>query len=143
MKIALAADHAGFPLKEKIKLHLKKKGFSALDLGTDSLKKTDYPDFAKKLAKTVTSKKVEKGILVCGSGLGMAMAANKVKGIRAVPCENIYTAKMSRAHNDANILCLGARILSKQKAFKIIDIWLETPFEGGRHIERIKKIETA
>ena len=141
MKIALASDHAGFALKERIKSYLKDKGFSILDLGTDSEKKTDYPIFAKKAAKAVTLKKTEKAILVCGSGLGMAMTANRIKGIRAVSCENIYTAKMSRLHNDANILCLGARILSEKKAFKIIDVWLKTAFEGGRHINRINKIE--
>jgi len=141
MKIAIGSDHAGFVLKNEISGYLRAKRHKVIDLGAFSEDRVDYPDYAKKVAKTVASKKADMGILVCGSGIGMSMSANKVKGIRAAVCESIYTAKMSRMHNDANILCLGARILPKKKAFAIIDLWLKTSFEGGRHIKRVRKIE--
>lgn len=140
MKIAIGSDHGGFELKEEIKKHLKKLKIVFNDFGTFSEEPVDYPDIGKKVAKAVTSKKYKFGILVCGTGLGMAMVANKIPGIRAAVCHNVYTAKMSRAHNDANILSLGGRVLKKATAIKIVDVFLKTPFEGGRHLRRVRKI---
>ena len=140
MKISIGADHGGFKLKEEIKDHLKKRKIAFKDLGTFSEESVDYPDIGKRVARAVASKKYKFGILVCGTGLGMSMVANRVKGIRAALCHNVYTAKMSRAHNDANILCLGGRVLKKALALKIVDAFLKTPFEGGRHLRRVKKI---
>lgn len=140
MKIAIGSDHAGFTLKEDIKQYLRKKRYVLTDFGAFSEESVDYPVFAQKVAKALASKKAVKGILICGSGIGMSMAANKIKGVRAASCESIYTAKMSRKHNDANVLCIGSRILSKKKALQIVDAWLRTEFEGGRHLRRVKKI---
>ncbi|MFA5104740.1 MAG: ribose 5-phosphate isomerase B [Candidatus Margulisiibacteriota bacterium] len=141
MKVAIASDHAGFKLKEEVKSFLKKKKYIIKDLGAycDDYS-VDYPDYAKKTARLVSSKKVPKGILICGSGIGMSIAANRFKGIRAAACESMYTAKMCRKHNDANILCLGARILPKEMALKIVDVWISTKFEGGRHKRRVRKL---
>jgi ribose 5-phosphate isomerase B len=140
MKIAIGSDHGGFKLKEEVKKHLRKRSILFKDLGTFSEESVDYPDIAKKVAKAVASKKYRFGILVCGTGLGMAMAANRAAGIRAAVCHNVYTAKMSRAHNDANILSLGGRVLKRAMAIKIVDVFLKTPFEGGRHLRRVRKI---
>jgi len=140
MKISIGADHGGFKLKEEIKDHLKKRKIAFKDLGTFSEESVDYPDIGKRVARAVASKKYKFGILVCGTGLGMSMVANRVKGIRAALCHNVYTAKMSRAHNDANILCLGGRVLKKALALKIVEAFLKTPFEGGRHLRRVRKI---
>ena len=140
MKIAIGSDHGGFKLKEEIKDHLKKRKIAFKDLGTFSEESVDYPDIGKRVARAVASKKYKFGILVCGTGLGMSMVANRVKGIRAALCHNVYTAKMSRAHNDANILCLGGRVLKKALALKIVEAFLKTPFEGGRHLRRVRKI---
>ena len=141
MKIAIGADHGGFILKEEIRKHLLKKGISVKDFGTFSEESVDYPDIGKKVAKAVAQNKFKFGILICGTGLGMSMVANKVAGIRAAVCHNIFTAKMSRAHNDANILCLGGRVLKKSTALKMVDAFLKTKFEGGRHLRRIRKIK--
>jgi len=141
MKIAIGSDHGGFILKEDIKAYLKKRKISFRDFGAFSEESVDYPDIGKKVAKAVASKKFKFGILVCGTGLGMSMVANKVKGIRAALCHNVYTAQMSRAHNDANVLSLGGRVLKRALALKIVDTFLKTPFEGGRHLRRIRKIE--
>jgi len=140
MKIVIGSDHGGFKLKEDIKAHLKRRNISFKDLGAYSQESVDYPDIGKKAAKAVASKKYKFGILVCGTGLGMSMVANKVKGIRAALCHNVYTAKMSRAHNDANVLSLGGRVLKKAPALKIVEAFLKTPFEGGRHLRRVRKI---
>jgi len=140
MKIAIGSDHGGYKLKEEIKKHLLSKRAKLKDFGAFSEESVDYPDIGKKVAKAVAAKKFRFGILVCGTGLGMSMVANKVSGIRAAVCHNIYTAKMSRAHNDANILALGGRVLTKKAALKIVDMFLRTPFEGGRHLRRIRKI---
>ena len=141
MKLSLGADHAGYELKEKLKKFLKAKGHRVIDRGTDSPESVDYPDFARKVARDVAKKRAKFGILICGSGLGMAMAANRVRGVRAAPCESVYTVKMARAHNDANILTLGARITGPAKARRMADVFLKTKFEGGRHLRRVKKIE--
>lgn len=141
MKIALASDHAGVKLKEEVKNFLERKKHIVRDLGPYCQDySVDYPDFAKKAARMVSSKKVSRGILICGSGIGMSIAANRFKGVRAAACESSYTTRMSRLHNDANILCIGARILPKKRALKIIDIWLSTGFEGGRHKKRVRKL---
>jgi len=141
MKIVLGSDHGGYELKEEVKKYLKVIKVSYVDIGIYNEEPADYPDIAKRVAKAVASKKFKFGILFCGTGLGMAIAANRVRKVRAVTCHNEYTAKMSRAHNDANILTLGGRVLSKGQAIKIVKVFLETPFEGGRHLRRVKKIE--
>ncbi len=140
MKIALGADHAGFELKEYIKKMLLEKNIHVIDAGTKEETPVDYPDFALKVALLVSSKEVDRGILVCGTGIGMSIVANKVKGIRASLVQDIYTAIQSRKHIDANVLALGGRITGKGLAEEIVRVWLETPFEGGRHQRRIEKI---
>ena len=138
-KIFIASDHAGYRLKNKIisKFNKTKKIF---DLGPKSNESVDYPDFAKKLSKKVSSNKGSFGILVCGSGMGMAITANKRRNIRAALCYSVKNTKLSRLHNDANIITLGERLIDKNKAFNLIKIFLSTKFEGGRHLRRIKKI---
>ena len=139
-KICIASDHAGYNLKEKIKNHLINKYVSIFDLGPYQDKSVDYPDYAKKLAKRVKEQKSDVGILVCGSGTGMAISANKTKGIRAAVGYSLKSTQLSRQHNNANILCLGSRLTPKKMANKILAIFLKTKFEGGRHMKRIKKI---
>lgn len=140
MKISLGADHAGFELKNQIKQHLERKGLEVRDEGTNSDDSVDYPDFARLVAHDVAGKRADLGILVCGSGIGMAISANKVPGIRAANVSSEYEAQMSREHNDANVLALGARILSADQALAIVDKWLSTGFSGGRHERRVEKI---
>jgi ribose 5-phosphate isomerase B len=140
MKIAIGADHAGFELKEKIKQHLVEQGVQVEDQGTVSNESVDYPDFARKVGEQVAQKKADLGILVCGSGVGMAIAANKVPGVRAANVTTEYEAQMSREHNDANVLAIGSRILDEATAQAIVDKWLHTPFAGGRHQRRVDKI---
>jgi len=140
MKIALGADHAGFPLKEKIKEFLQSKGYEVIDMGTHSTESVHYPDFAKKVALAVQRGEADRGILICGTGIGMSITANKFKGIRAALCTNEYMARMSRRHNDANVLCLGERVLGVELALSIVEAWLEEEFEGGRHEVRVKLI---
>jgi ribose 5-phosphate isomerase B len=139
-KIFISSDHAGFKLKEDIKIHLKKKKIRFIDLGPINDVKVDYPDYAHKVAKKVKIRKKNVGILVCGSGIGMNIAANKHKNIRAAQCFNLKSAKLSRLHNDANIITLGSRLLTKKNALNCVSIFLKTKFEGGRHKKRIKKI---
>ena len=138
--ICIASDHAGYLTKEFIKDFLLKKKISIIDLGTNTLSSVDYPDFAKKVANRIKIKKSEIGILVCGSGTGMAISANKIKGIRAAVCYNIQSTRLSRVHNDANIIALGSRLTKKKDMLKLITIFLKTQFEGGRHLRRVKKI---
>jgi ribose 5-phosphate isomerase B len=140
MKIALGADHAGYELKDQIRLHLQQKGIDVHDEGTSSPESVDYPDFARAVAHDVSEQRADLGILVCGSGIGMAIAANKVHGIRAAKVDTEYEAEMSRQHNDANVLTLGARILKPEEALRIVDKWLATQFAGGRHERRVEKI---
>jgi ribose 5-phosphate isomerase B len=140
MKIAIGADHAGFELKEKIKQQLQRQGLVVDDQGTISNESVDYPDFARKVGEEVAGGRAELGILVCGSGIGMAIAANKVPGVRAANVSSEYEAQMSREHNDANVLAIGARILDEATALKVVDRWLHTPFAGGRHQRRVDKI---
>src|ERR1043166_6942423 len=140
MKIALGADHAGYQLKDQIKQHLAQQGIELCDQGTFSPESVDYPDFARAVAHDVAENRADLGILVCGSGIGMAIAANKVDGIRAANVSTEYEAQMSRVHNNANVLALGARILNPAQAFAIVDKWLNTQFAGGRHERRVEKI---
>ena len=140
MKIFISSDHAGYNLKNQIFDKLKKKNYKITNLGPFSEKSVDYPIFAKKLATKVSKNKTSFGILVCGSGTGMAIAANKVKNIRAAVCYNMKNTKLSRLHNNANIITVGSRLTSKNLALKLVSIFLKTKFEGGRHLRRIKKI---
>jgi ribose 5-phosphate isomerase B len=139
--IAIGSDHAGFELKEVIKEYLRRKGLEFKDYGTFSKNRADYPEYGEKVAKAVSEGECEKGLLFCGSGVGISIAANKVKGIRAIVCSEPYSAKLSRLHNDTNILALGARVVGVELAKMIIEMWLETPFEGGRHLKRVEMIE--
>ncbi len=139
-KIFISSDHAGYKLKEEIKLFLKKKKYRFIDLGPNNDDRVDYPDYAHLVAKKVKINKTNRGILVCGSGVGMNIAANRHKNIRAAQCYNEKSTKLSRLHNDANIITLGSRLLSKKNALNCISVFLKTKFEGGRHSKRIKKI---
>jgi ribose 5-phosphate isomerase B len=140
MRIALGADHAGYELKNKIRQHLRQNGIEVQDEGTTSGESVDYPDFARLVAHDVSQGRADFGILVCGSGIGMAMTANKVAGIRAANVCSEYQAQMSREHNNANVLALGARVLNEEEALRIVNTWLATPFAGGRHERRVEKI---
>ena len=139
-KICIASDHAGFRLKESIKDFLINRNISIIDIGPMNENSVDYPDYAKRLSNRVKSKKSDIGILVCGSGTGMAMSANKIKGIRAAVCYNLRSTRLSRQHNDANIISIGSRLTKKNIALKLVSVFLKTKFEGGRHLRRVKKI---
>ena len=139
-KICIASDHAGFNLKENIKDYLINKNVSIIDLGPNDNKSVDYPDYAKKIGNRIKFKKSDIGILVCGSGTGMAISANKFKNIRAAVCYNIKSTRLSRQHNNANIIALGARLTKKSLSLKLVELFLKTKFEGGRHLKRIEKI---
>jgi ribose 5-phosphate isomerase B len=138
--IALGADHAGFTLKQDLKAWLSERGHHVIDFGTHSTDSVDYPDFAALVARSVQGGDAGHGVLVCGSGIGMAIAANKVAGVRAAVAGDADTAKLSRLHNDANVLALGARSTSREQAVQIVETWLDTPFEGGRHARRVGKL---
>lgn len=140
MKFAIGSDHGGIHLKEHIKNYLIGKGIEVIDKGTYTEESCDYPEYAEKVAKAVVGGEVDKGILVCGTGLGISIAANKVKGIRAAVCSDVFSAKMSREHNDANILCMGERVVGVGLAEMMVDVWLETEFAGGRHSRRVEKM---
>ncbi len=141
MKFYIATDHAGFAIKEDIKEIVKNMGHEIIDLGTNSPDRVDYPDFAHKLSEKVLEDSGSFGILICGTGIGMSLAANKHKGIRAALCHDAYTAEMARKHNDANVLCFGQRVVGLGVAESIIKAWCESEFEGGRHATRVEKIE--
>lgn len=145
MKIAIGSDHAGFELKEFLIPMLREMGHEPIDVGAYSLEdEDDYPDFALKVADLVRGGEAERGIVICGTGIGSSIAANKVKGIRAALCHDTFTARLSREHNDANVLALGGRILGKELALEIVKVWLNSDFSGGRHkrrLDKIKKIE--
>ncbi len=140
MLIAIGSDHAGLEMKTEIISVLKELGHEYVDYGTDTPESVDYPDFGEKVALAVSKKKVDRGILICGTGIGMSIVANKFPNIRASLCNELFSAKMSRLHNDANILVLGGRIIGKDLAKEIVKTWITTPFEEGRHLNRIKKI---
>ncbi len=141
MKIAIGSDHAGFPLKEEIESFLDEMRHEVVDVGTHEPVSCDYTDFAHEAVRLLVHGDVERVILICGTGLGMSMVANRYHGVRAALCTNIYLARMSRLHNDANLLALGGRVTGIGLAKEIVKVWLETPFEGGRHTRRIQKIE--
>ena len=139
-KIAIASDHGGFELKETVIAHLLSDGWEIDDLGPNNEDSVDYPDYGIKLAEIIANKKVERGIVICGTGLGMSIVVNRFPGIRGTLCSDIYTAKMSREHNDSNILIMGGRVIGRGLASEIVDTWLNTAFEGGRHQRRLDKI---
>ncbi len=139
-KIALASDHAGFALKEKVRAYLTSQGYEVVDHGPASANSVDYPEYAEKVSQQVAAREADYGVLVCGTGLGMAIAANKVPCIRAVTANDTLSAHFARSHNDANVLAMGERLTDEATARKILDIWLSTPFAGDRHQRRIDKI---
>ncbi len=143
MKISVASDHAGYELKEAVKRHLKAAGHEVVDFGTSSTESTDYPDYATPAARAVVSGEVERGVFVCGSGQGMVMTANKVRGVRAALAWQPEVARLSRQHNDANVLALPARFTGAEQALEIVDAWMDAEFEGGRHIPRVEKMMKA
>ncbi len=141
MKIVIGSDHAGYRLKESVKNFLVGKGVDVEDVGTHSEESADYPLYAEKVARYIQDGKAERGILICGTGIGMSISANKFRGIRASLCTNEYMARMSRRHNNANILCLGSRVVGEDLALSIVSAWLDEEFEGGRHLKRLTIIE--
>ena len=140
MKIAIGSDHRGFEAKRRIVSLLQQLGHEVHDLGPESKDSVDYPDYAFEVARAVGQGGAERGILICGTGIGMCIAANKVPGVRAAPCHDSITAEMSRRHNDANVLCLSADLMGDELIDRMVRIWLETPFDGGRHARRVEKI---
>ncbi len=140
MRIALGADHAGFELKERLKAHLREQGHEALDLGTNSTESVDYPDFGRAVGKAVAEGRADRGVLACGTGIGIAIAANKVKGVRAGVPNDLFATRLMREHNDANVIAFGARQTAAPLAEAMLDLFLETPFAGGRHERRVKKL---
>lgn len=140
MKIAIGSDHRGFEVKRRIVSLAQRLGHEVTDMGPSSSESVDYPDYAFQVAKAVSEHRVDRGILICGTSIGMCIAANKVPGVRAAPCHDSITAEMSRRHNDANVLCLSADLLGGELVDRMVKIWLETEFEGGRHARRVEKI---
>lgn len=140
MRVAIGSDHAGLDLKQEIIALLRELGHDYVDYGTETPQSVDYPDFGEKVADAVSAGALERGILICGTGIGMSIVANKFPRIRASLCNDLFSARMSRLHNDANILVLGGRIIGKDLAHEIVRTWMTTPFEGGRHENRLKKI---
>lgn len=141
MKIALASDHGGFKLKEEVKTHLKRRGIQILDLGTHSEDSVDYPSYGEACGKAVIDKRADLGIVVCGTGIGISIAANKVKGIRCGLCTSVEMAQLTKQHNNANVLALGGRTTSVELAKEIVDAWLDTEYEGGRHQRRVDMLD--
>lgn len=139
-KITIGSDHAGYELKKKVMEHLKERGIEAIDVGTYSTDSCDYPDFARAVCKNVQDGVTELGILVCGTGIGMSMAANKHKGIRAAACSDTFSARLTRMHNDANVLCFGERVVGMGLAFDLVDAFVDAEFEGGKHARRVDMI---
>jgi ribose 5-phosphate isomerase B len=140
MNIVIGCDHRGVEIKRRLLPLLRSMGHDVLDIGSDGAESVDYPDYAYEVGKRVGSGERERGLLICGTGTGMCMAANKVRHVRAAACQDVLTAEMSRRHNDANVLCLSADLLGEDQMMQMIRIWLETPFEGGRHARRVDKI---
>ena len=141
LDIAIASDHAGVEMKLHLVKFLLKRGHNVIDMGVRRKVRVDYPDYGKKVAKAVSEGEVPLGILICGSGIGMSITANRFKGVRAALVHDHYTARMAKAHNNANILCLGARVIAKELAEELVEVWLTTEFEGGRHAQRLEKID--
>ncbi|MDR1246610.1 MAG: ribose 5-phosphate isomerase B [Clostridiales Family XIII bacterium] len=142
MKIAIASDHGGYELKEYLKEHLAKRDIELIDLGTDSAASVDYPAFGRACGEAVANGAADRGIVCCGTGIGISIAANKVKGVRCAVCTNAFMAEMCARHNDANIIAFGGRVTDKEKAAEFADIWLDTPFEGGRHSRRVDALNS-
>ena len=140
MKIAIGCDHVGYELKKRVIDHLTEKGHEVVDFGTDSTERTDYPIYGEKAANAVASGECDRGIVICGTGIGMSLAANKVKGIRAAAVSEHFSAKYTRLHNDSNVLCLGGRVIGIGTALELVDLFVDTEFEGGRHQRRVEKI---
>ncbi len=140
MRIAIGSDHRGYHLKEKLASLLRTKGHEVFDEGTSVTEAVDYPDFAAMVARRVSDQSVDRGILICGTGIGMAVTANKFPGVRAASCTDEVTAEISRRHNDLNVLCLSADMLSPRSVERMVDLWIKTEFEGGRHSRRVEKI---
>jgi len=140
MKVVIACDHGGFELKEIVKKHLMEKGYSVMDIGTYNTDSVDYPDYGQKAGEIVAKKEADRGIVICGTGIGISLAANKVDGIRCALCTNEFMAIMSRKHNNANMLALGNRVIGSGLAISVVDAWMSTEFEGGRHEVRINKL---
>jgi ribose 5-phosphate isomerase B len=140
MRIAVGSDHRGYAIRAKVVDLLRRLGHEVIDVGTDTADPVDYPDIAAIVARKLSRKEIERGVLICGTGLGMCIAANKFPGVRAAPCHDDLTAEMSRRHNDLNCLCLSADMLGERLIDRMIEIWLNTPFEGGRHARRVEKI---
>ncbi len=138
--IAFACDHGGYLLKDAVIAHVKEKGYGVLDFGTDSFDRCEYPDHGEPACRAIVAGKADLGILICGTGIGMSLIANKIHGIRAASCSEPYSAKMTRLHNDANVLCIGARVVGEGLALDIVDAFLDHSFEGGRHAERVARI---
>lgn len=141
LRIAIGSDHGGYEYKEQIVSHLKEKGYECVDVGTYSTDSCDYPIIARAVTTKITAGEADRGILICGTGIGMSIVANKVKGIRAALCGDTFSARASRAHNNSNVLCLGERVIGINLAMDIVDIWLESKFEGGRHQRRVDMME--
>lgn len=141
LRIAIGSDHGGYEYKEQIVSHLKEKGYECVDVGTYSTDSCDYPIIARAVTTKITTGEADRGILICGTGIGMSIVANKVKGIRAALCGDTFSARASRAHNNSNVLCLGERVIGINLAMDIVDIWLESKFEGGRHQRRVDMME--
>jgi ribose 5-phosphate isomerase B len=141
MKIIIGSDHAGFPMKEKVKAFLQNRGIEVEDVGTHNEESVDYTDFGKKVAREVSGGAFERGVLICGTGIGMSMVANRFQGVRAALANDHFSAVMSRRHNDSNILVMGGRLIGDTLALQLVDTWLETPFEGGRHQRRLEKMD--
>lgn len=141
MRIAIASDHGGFELKEKLVAYLEEKGIEVRDFGCNSLESVDYPSYGFKIGEVVSDDSFDRGIVICGTGIGISIAANKVKGIRCALCHNVFTAEATRLHNDSNVLALGGRIVNEELAKEIVDVWLNTEYEGGRHDRRINKLK--
>lgn len=140
MNIVIGSDHRGVEIKRRLLDFLRSLGHDVLDVGTEGAESVDYPDFAYEVARRVGIGERERGMLICGTGIGMSITANKVRGVRAAACQDVLTAEMSRRHNDANVLCLSADLIGEDQMMQMIRIWLDTPFEGGRHARRIEKI---
>lgn len=140
MKVGLGSDHGGFKLKDQIKKHLEEQGIECIDYGTNSEDSVDYPEYGEKVGRAVVSGECDKGILICGTGIGISISANKVKGVICALCSDTFSARMTRMHNDSNILAMGERVVGTGLALDIVDIWLKTEFEGGRHETRVEKL---
>lgn len=141
MKIAIASDHRGTEVKKRVVQQLADLGQEVVDLGPEGSQSVDYPDYAAKVAKAITQNEVDRGILICGSGIGMSIAANRFAGVRAALCHDEFNAEICRRHNDANIMCMSADLLSEQLVARMVDVWVKTQFEGGRHSRRLEKLE--